>query len=71
MLRLKSTIETVVAQNLRVGRLRPELGQDIRSFPVLPYVIFYRLEGPIILIERILHGHRDISGPITSLLLVG
>jgi plasmid stabilization system protein ParE len=39
-----------------------------RSFPVLPYVIFYRTAGKRI-VQRVLHGHRDIHPPLVSLLL--
>ncbi|HYD86496.1 MAG TPA: type II toxin-antitoxin system RelE/ParE family toxin [Vitreimonas sp.] len=44
-----------------VGRLRPELRQDLRSFPVRPLVLFYlpRVDG--IEIIRVLHGSRDIG----------
>ena len=43
------------------GRLRAELSPDLRSFPVAPYVVFYRPVKDTILVVRILHGHRDIK----------
>jgi toxin ParE1/3/4 len=68
MARIHSTVERLIARNPHVGRLRPELGSGIRSFPVLPYVVFYRVAGRSVLVQRILHGHRDIRRPLASLL---
>jgi toxin ParE1/3/4 len=42
----------------RMGRLRPEFGEGVRSFVVESHVIYYRHEGDV-LIARILHGRRD------------
>jgi toxin ParE1/3/4 len=67
--RIKSKLERLVARHPRVGRLRPEFGQETRSVAAPPYVIFYRPEGQRIYVLRILHGHRDIQPPLMSLLL--
>ncbi len=67
--RLAETLERLIARNPRVGRLRPEFGPAIRSFPVLPYVVFYRIGVGHIYVVRILHGHRDIQPPLMSLLV--
>ena len=69
--RITGTLQRVVATHPRVGRARPELGDDIRSFPVVPYVVFYRLLRSRIIVIRILHGRRDIHSPIVSLLARG
>ncbi|HEY5341612.1 MAG TPA: type II toxin-antitoxin system RelE/ParE family toxin [Candidatus Aquilonibacter sp.] len=53
------------------GRIRPEFGVGIRSFPILPYVAFYRVQRRRIEIIRILHAHRDIHGDLLSLLIAG
>lgn len=51
-----------IARHPDVYRLRPELGPGRRGCPVGSYVIFFRKIGPqAILIERILHGSRDID----------
>lgn len=50
------------------GRARPEFGYGIRSYPVVPYVVFYRIEGRRLQILRLLHGRRDIHAPLMSLL---
>jgi toxin ParE1/3/4 len=42
----------------RMGRLRPEFGEGVRSFVVESHAIYYRHEGDV-LIARILHGRRD------------
>jgi toxin ParE1/3/4 len=43
-----------------MGHLRPEIAENLRSTLVWPYVIFYRLEGGVVQIIRILHGKRDL-----------
>lgn len=48
----------LLAGQPRMGRLRPEFGEGVRSFAVESYVIYYRPEGEV-LIARILHGRRD------------
>jgi toxin ParE1/3/4 len=52
---------TLLAGQPLMGRARPELGVDIRSFPVGRYVIFYQpiLNG--IDVVRVLSGARDID----------
>lgn len=45
----------------QVGRARPELRADIRSFPIRGYVIFFRYVEDVLEIVDILHGHRDID----------
>jgi toxin ParE1/3/4 len=48
----------LLAEQPRIGPLRPEVGNGVRSFAVESYVIYYRHEGDV-LIARILHGRRD------------
>src|ERR671919_276395 len=48
----------LLAEQPRMGRLRPEFGEGVRSFAVERYVIYYRHQGDV-LIARILHGRRD------------
>jgi toxin ParE1/3/4 len=50
----------VLARFPEIGHLRPEIAPNIRSTLVWPYVIFYRVEGDIVQIIRILHGKRDL-----------
>ncbi len=43
------------------GRRRDEIIPGLRSFPVRPYVVFFRAEEGTILVLRILHGRRDVE----------
>ncbi|WP_421934002.1 type II toxin-antitoxin system RelE/ParE family toxin [Phenylobacterium sp.] len=44
-----------------LGRVRPELLPDLRSWAVGDYVILYRIEPDAVVIVRILHGARDLG----------
>lgn len=44
-----------------LGRLRPELHLDLRSFPFLGYVIFFRYFDQTFEVVNILNGSRDIE----------
>ena len=48
----------LLAEQPRMGRLRPEFGAGVRSFTVENHVIYYRPAGDV-LIARVLHGRRD------------
>lgn len=45
-----------------MGRPRPELRPDMRSFAFRGYVIFFRYTGDAFEVVNILEGHRDIEG---------
>lgn len=50
-----------------IGRARPELADELRSFPTrTPYIIFYQPEGSGLLIVRVLHHARDIDSEYFS-----
>jgi plasmid stabilization system protein ParE len=42
-------------------RRRPEIGLEIRSIPVPPVVVFYRVTGETVEIARIIDGRRDLQ----------
>ena len=48
----------LLAEQPRMGRLRPEFGAGVRSFSVENHVIYYRHDEDIV-IARVLHGRRD------------
>lgn len=48
----------LLAEQPRMGRLRPEFGEGVRSFTVENHVIYYRHEDDV-LVARVLHGRRD------------
>ncbi len=43
-----------------LGRARPELRHDIRSFALRNYVIFFRYQDKVFEVVNVLEGHRDI-----------
>ncbi len=45
----------------KIGRERPELKEDLRSFSEGNYLIFYRRWAGKIAIVRVLHGSRDLD----------
>ena len=50
----------LLAENREIGRLRPELGEDVRSWVVGARVVFYCLLGDGVSILRIRHVRRDV-----------
>lgn len=48
-----------LAENPRVAREREELRQRSRAFRYKSHLVFYRLDGEDIFIQRIRHGHED------------
>ena len=42
------------------GQAREELAAGLRSFPVAPYVVFFRPSADTIEVLRVLHGRRDL-----------
>ena len=49
-----------LAQFPEIGRSRPEIAENLRSTLLQPYVIFYRLDGDVVQILRILDGRQDL-----------
>jgi toxin ParE1/3/4 len=70
--RADAFIETVdkkfhtLARRPNMGRLRDELAESLRSFPVGRYVIFYRPIPEGVEIVRVLHGARDLDSILQS-----
>ena len=61
--RLLDRIEAALfdlAQRPMMGRARPEIAPDLRSFVVGNYVLFYRPLPDGILLVAVFHGSRDI-----------
>jgi toxin ParE1/3/4 len=53
--------EQTIAEYPQIGRVRPEIYQDLRSLAFKRYVIFYRELAAAIEIVRVLHGSRDVD----------
>jgi toxin ParE1/3/4 len=50
-----------LAEHPGIGRTRPELRADLRSFAIGKYVLLYRAVAGGIEVVRVLHGMRDID----------
>jgi toxin ParE1/3/4 len=61
--RIREKCELLASHPL-IGQLRPEFPGGIRSFPVERWVIFYRLAGETLEIQRIIDGARDLDSLI-------
>jgi toxin ParE1/3/4 len=51
----------ILATQPFMGRARPELGQNLRSFPVESYLIIYRPTDYGVEVVRVVHGRRNIE----------
>lgn len=49
----------LLSEQPRSGRKRISLGKNMRSFPALPYMIYYEIRTAEVLAVRVLHGARD------------
>jgi toxin ParE1/3/4 len=56
---LDETFE-LLAEFPLIGRLRPDLGPDVRSYPVGNYLVFYAPAKDGIEIARVIYGGRDL-----------
>lgn len=63
--RIIETIEheaTTLSLQPKMGRTRPELGKDVRSWPTsTPYVLFYQVNDSSLTVLRVLHHARDVG----------
>ena len=59
--RLRAKCHKLAALEATLGRARPELRADIRSFPYKNHVIFFRYVDDRFEVVDILEGHRDIA----------
>jgi toxin ParE1/3/4 len=50
-----------LAQFPMMGRSRPELGLNIRSFPIFPYLFFYTPIENGVEIVRVVSGYQDLT----------
>jgi len=60
------TQSALLARNPKLGPARPELLDDLRSFPVSHYILFYRPEPGGIELVRVLHGARDLPAQFSE-----
>jgi toxin ParE1/3/4 len=57
---LRDRCQTII-QYPQAAPLRPELGRGVRMVVFGDYLIFYRHSKRMVIIERILHGARDVQ----------
>ena len=50
-----------LAERPGVGKVRPEIGEGVRSFPEKSHLIFYRETGALVEILRIRHNAEDLT----------
>ncbi len=50
-----------LGRNPRIGRARPELRADLRSFPYGAYLILYRIIDDGVEIVRVVHAARNLD----------
>jgi toxin ParE1/3/4 len=50
----------ILSETPRIGRARPEISENILSFPVGNYIVFYKVGADVILIARVISGKRDL-----------
>ncbi|HEY2707035.1 MAG TPA: type II toxin-antitoxin system RelE/ParE family toxin [Caulobacteraceae bacterium] len=43
-----------------LGQARPDLAENMRYWPMPPYLIFYQVGDDHVLIVRVVHGARDL-----------
>lgn len=58
--KIRETCKMIAETPGSIGHRRAELGRDIRSFPVPPHIIFFRLAEDRAEILRIIHGRREL-----------
>ena len=59
--KLRAKCHELAALDSTIGRPRPELRADIRSFPYKGYVIFFRYVADRFEVVNVLEGHRDME----------
>lgn len=59
--RIRSRCELIADTPGEIGTARPEIAAGIRSFPVPPFVLFFRYGDAEVQVARILHERQDIE----------
>jgi len=66
VLRLLDKCADLAAAEFKLGRLRPELGPELRSLPFGNYILFFRYREGWLEVVNIPEGHRDIGDHFPS-----
>jgi toxin ParE1/3/4 len=57
----------LLAANAALGRLRPDIAEEVRSFPHRQHVVFYMPWKGEIAILRVLHGAQDVEAAFADI----
>jgi len=58
---LRRKCRDLAAAPIHMGRPRPELMPELRSYPYRNYMIFFRYVGDILEVVSVIEGHRDVG----------
>jgi len=58
--RIEGVLQSI-SEHPGLGRERAEIMAGLRSFAVMSWVVFYRIENEAIVVARVLHGARDLD----------
>ncbi len=61
VIRRMGSVFDLLADNPEMGRLRQDLSEGLRSFPVGDHIVFYRVTGTTVSVSRVLAAVRDIK----------
>jgi toxin ParE1/3/4 len=61
VIRIRDTCRLIADTPGEIGVVRPEIRAGVRSFPVAPYVLFFRYTADEVEVVRVLHGRRDVE----------
>ena len=56
----------LIGKNPQLYRLRPEFGAGVRIGIVGHYAILFRIADPMVVIERVVYGGRDLPAPLSA-----
>lgn len=59
--RIQSHVRMLAETHGAIGVARPELAEDLRSFPSPPFVLFFRYAADRLQVVRILHERQDVD----------
>ncbi len=62
--RLLAKCQELARQPFPIGRLRPELGEEIRSYSLGNYILFLHYSDDHLEVITIMEGHRDIENQL-------
>jgi toxin ParE1/3/4 len=56
-----SSVFELLLKNPHAGRSRRDLGENLRSFAVENYIVFYIPQSDGVAIVRVMHGRQDVG----------